>query len=198
MTTEQKSLRADARRNRNAILAAARRVFAERGFDAPLDLIAHEAGVGRGTQYRHFPTRECLIEAIFDDNFEATERMVASVEDPADGYVQILLLVVDQMIENRGFLDVFDERVVAPEVQQGYGERLLAIVRPALERAQAAGRVRCDLRVEDTLVLLRMLGAVTQPPGVGYPPALVERGIALVLESIEPDPRLPLDGSDPR
>jgi AcrR family transcriptional regulator len=70
MTTEARPLRRDAQRNRERILEAARDVFAARGFAATLDDVAHHAGVGVGTVYRRFPTKEALVEAIFTDRLE--------------------------------------------------------------------------------------------------------------------------------
>jgi AcrR family transcriptional regulator len=194
MEVDERPLRADARRNRNAILVAARAVFAEHGLDAPLELIASEAHVGRATQHRHFPTRDGLIRAIFDDNLEALEQIARDAADPADAYVALLLAVVEQMEASRGFIELFNTRVVSVEIQQEIGERFLAIVSEPLRAAQRAGRVRADLRPEDTFLVTDMLAAATRPRP-GLPAAAHARGVQLVLESIQADPRLPLDGA---
>src|ERR1700710_2460976 len=68
--TEERPLRADARRNREKVLTAARAVFSEHGRDAQMDDVARRASVGVGTVYRHFPTKEALIEALVVDSFE--------------------------------------------------------------------------------------------------------------------------------
>src|SRR3954452_2753784 len=70
IATESRPMRADARRNVERLLAVAKETFAERGADAPLEEIARRAGVGIGTLYRHFPTREALLEALLRDSFE--------------------------------------------------------------------------------------------------------------------------------
>ena len=70
MTTAERPLRADARRNRDRLVEVARSAFAERGLDAPLDDIARRAGVGPGTLYRHFPTREALLAAVYRGDIE--------------------------------------------------------------------------------------------------------------------------------
>jgi AcrR family transcriptional regulator len=72
-TATPKPLRVDAQRNRDALLATARAVFAREGTDVPLEVVAQEAGVGRGTLYRHFPTREHLLAAILRDNATVLE-----------------------------------------------------------------------------------------------------------------------------
>jgi AcrR family transcriptional regulator len=141
------------------MLAAARRVFAREGLDAPLDAIAREAGVARATQHRHFPTRESLVRAIFDDN-------------------------LDELARDRGFVDLFNHRSVADDVKQDIADRFLAIVAEPLAAAQAARRVRGDLELEDTILLVDMLGAAVGLTGPGRPDRRRDRAIALVLDAI--------------
>src|SRR6266542_643375 len=87
-------LRADARRNRERVLTAAREVFAEQGRDAQMDDVARRAMVGVGTVYRHFPTKEALIDAIAAEAFErlltAAQEQLARTDDPWDSFVQTL------------------------------------------------------------------------------------------------------------
>ena len=81
-----KSMRADARRNREAVLEAARGLFAEKGFDAQMDEIARKAKVGVGTVYRHFPTKEDLLDALIAQRFETlAERAHEAVEEAKSG-----------------------------------------------------------------------------------------------------------------
>jgi AcrR family transcriptional regulator len=188
----KKPLRADARRNRDAMLVAARKVFAEQGLDAPMDLIARTAGISRATQHRHFPTRDSLVRAIFDDNMETLERLARELEDRAGAYVELLLATVEILIRQRSFVELFDQRTVSDDVKRDIADRFLAIVAEPLRRAQEAGRVRADLRPDDTLLLLDMLGAAAHSPGPGRPADRARRGIALVLEAIDPAARLPL------
>jgi len=87
-TATPKPLRVDAQRNRDALLATARAVFARVGTDVPLEVVAQEAGVGRGTLYRHFPTREHLLAAILRDAatvLEEKARELIESPEPADG-----------------------------------------------------------------------------------------------------------------
>jgi AcrR family transcriptional regulator len=186
MSDQHERLRADARRNRDAMLAAARRVFARDGIDAPLDAIAREAGLSRATQHRHFPTRDRLIRAIFDDNLEALARIAAQTPDPADAYVATLLAVVDMLARDRGFVDVFNHRVVSDDVKQEIADRFLTILAEPLAVAQAAGRVCDELELQDTILLVDMLGAAVSLTGPARPARRRDRAIALLLRAIRP------------
>ncbi len=174
-------------------------MFAERGFDAPMELIAREAGVGRGTQHRHFPTRESLVEAIFDDRMDAIAEVVATAPDPDDAYRLLLHEVVRARVADRAFVELFDYHEFSPEgVRQELAERFLAIVGPALRRAQDAGNVRADLRPDDTMLLIDMLCAAVREPGPVRPADRAERAATLVMEAIAAKPhRLALDSISP-
>jgi AcrR family transcriptional regulator len=186
MSPEHDRLRADARRNRDAMLFAARRVFARDGIDAPLDAIAREAGLSRATQHRHFPTRDRLIRAIFDDNLDELARIAQSTPDPADAYVATLLAMVDMLARDRGFVDVFHHRVVSDAVKHDIAERFLAIIAAPLSAAQAAGRVCPDVELQDTILLVDMLGAAVSLTGPARPHRRRQRAIALLLRAIRP------------
>lgn len=188
VTAESESLlRVDARRNRDAVLAAARKVFAEQGLGAPLDAVARRAGVGRATLYRRFPTREHLVRAIFDDNIAELVRVAAQAPDPSEAYLDTLLATVEMLVEDRGFVDLFNHSAAAEEAKIEIASRFLAVVEEPLRRAQEAGRVRADLRPDDTLLLLDMVGGALQPNGPGRPPDRAERAIALLLDALKPE-----------
>src|SRR6201991_4974801 len=88
-----KPLRADARRNRERVLTAARAAFAEHGREAQMDDVARRAGVGVGTVYRHFPTKEALVNALALDLFEKLvqgAREALAIEDPWEAFTQAL------------------------------------------------------------------------------------------------------------
>jgi AcrR family transcriptional regulator len=180
-------LRADARRNRDAVLAAARKVFAEQGLGAPLDAVARRAGVGRATLYRRFPTREDLVRAIFDDNLAELARIAAEASDPSDAYLDTLLATVEMLVEDRGFVDLFNHSDAAEDVKADVASRFLAVIEGPLRRAQEDGRVRADLRPDDTLLLVDMVGGTLQPNGPGRPPDRAERAIALLLDALKPE-----------
>ncbi|MBO9532339.1 MAG: TetR/AcrR family transcriptional regulator [Solirubrobacteraceae bacterium] len=158
-------LRADARRNRDAILTAAREVFASDGLSAPLDRIAKLADVGRATLYRRFPTREDLVRAIFQDNIEELQAIANELGDAPEAFWLILEAAVQQQRDNLGLVELFT-RPPAPSASPSVG---LADVRlpwseliaGPLERAQRAGVVRPDLDPSDTGALLLMMGAMS-------------------------------------
>jgi AcrR family transcriptional regulator len=181
------SLRADARRNRDAILAAARDVFAESGLDAPLDLIAKRAGVGRATLYRRFPTREDLIGAIFDDNFELLVEVGRSSENQADSYLDILYAALDQQRASLGFNQLFSRMPPEGPAMDAIQDRWAGLIAEPLQRAKDAGIVREDLNVLDTGLLIIMIGAVTAHL-VTMPDSerQRERAITLIRDAIDP------------
>jgi AcrR family transcriptional regulator len=86
LTTSPKALRADAQRNYDAVLAAGRSVFARVGVDAPFDDVAREAGVGRGTLYRHFPTRDHLFVAILQERVDFLDAKATELLDAPDAW----------------------------------------------------------------------------------------------------------------
>ena len=154
-------LRADARRNRDALLAAARSVFASDGLEAPLDAIAKEAGVGRATLYRRFPTRDALIAAIFEDDFDVLEAASRDADDQSRRLFDILESAFEMQRQNLGFTELFTRRPPADDVLRTIGERWVAVIDPALKDAQSAGHVRPDVRTDDIGTVLLMLGVAT-------------------------------------
>jgi AcrR family transcriptional regulator len=150
-------LRADARRNRQRILKAARREFAERGLHSQIDDVAKRAKVGVGTVYRHFPTKEALLDALIRERFaeiagyalEALER-----EDAWDGFCELIWRAAARNAEDLGFCEAVastDCRAIVEETG------LMASTVELIERAKAQGRMRPDATQED--VPLMMIGA---------------------------------------
>src|SRR5215469_15731826 len=128
-------LRADARRNREKVLIAARDAFAELGFSAPLDEIASRAGVGPGTVYRHFPTKEALFEAVVQTRLEdliADARSRCDAGDPGDAFFGFLARIRE---EARAKRDLPDAIAVPGTLQAALHEAVEAL----LSRAQQAG-----------------------------------------------------------
>jgi AcrR family transcriptional regulator len=111
---ESGRLRADALRNREAVVAAARQVFAEAGLDAPLEEIARRAGVGIGTLYRRFPSRLDLVDAILTSSVEAHVRVAEealAMADPWEGFVHFLTEVGRLQASDRGLNDMMSLRL---------------------------------------------------------------------------------------
>ncbi len=159
-------LRADARRNREKVLTAARDVFSEHGRDAQMDDVARRAGVGVGTVYRHFPTKEALIEALMVAAFEA-------IADAGRGArwrsrtrgrrsARVLWRGAEIMAADRALSEVFASIPGAMETAVPTVEGLTRHDREADRRAQAAGVLRADLVVDDIPMVMCGIGSATQ------------------------------------
>ena len=166
MDAPVRPLRADAARNRDRIVDAARAAFAEAGLDVGVEEIARRAGVGKGTLYRRFPTKEALVRAIFEDLLDEVERLVAEAEavpDAWDAFARYLGASARMQASNQGFFDVVAQRLGAAALTPEQRRRVLAAAARPLRRAQEAGAVRLDLVPEDVQLMLRMVGATTRP-----------------------------------
>ncbi|MGK5115027.1 MULTISPECIES: TetR/AcrR family transcriptional regulator [unclassified Geodermatophilus] len=182
MPSHDRPLRADAQRNRDAIVAAARDVMGRRGLDAPLDEIAQTAGVGNATVYRHFPTRQGLVQAVFADGMRryasAAERAM-EVDDPWTAVRGYLTEICALQAEHRALADLVTSR----EYVDATRSVAVARLRQLLARAQAAGVLRPDLTVDDVaLVLMANAGVVRQLPERAVEAS--DRLVALLLDGL--------------
>jgi AcrR family transcriptional regulator len=196
MAAPGRPLRADAARNRTLILDAARAAFAEGGLDVGVEEIARRAGVGKGTLYRRFPTKEALVQAIFDDILTEYEELAANATehaDPGAAFADFLDAAARMQASNQGFYDVVTQRLGTSALNAGQRRRFIDAAASPLRRAQDAGRVRTDLVPEDIQLMLRMLGATTRPAMDGS--AMDDRWpryLALLLDALRPDSATPL------
>src|SRR5215468_11282248 len=147
---DQRPLRKDAERNRLRILQAAAEVFTEKGLRATLDDVADRAGVGVGTVYRRFPDKEALVEALFTDRL-----------DTVVGYAEQALAEPDPWTGLAFFLERAATVIGRDRVDQAR-TRMLPVVSAMVERAQATGQVRADLRPTDIPLTLFMLSATSE------------------------------------
>jgi AcrR family transcriptional regulator len=158
-------LRADARRNRERVLAAAREVFASCGLDAQVDDVARAAGVGVGTVYRHFPTKEALVEAVARAGYEeicAIARRALAQEDAWQAFSDFMWAGARLHRDDRAQCEI---RTARPDVMTkvaGDKRELLGIVAQLIERGQRAGVLRADLSADDMPMLWSSLGAAQQ------------------------------------
>lgn len=157
-------MRADARRNREKVLEAARAVFAADGQDAQMPDIAKRAGVGVGTVYRHFPTKEALIEALARDHFERlADGAEATAERDGDPWELLLALVHrcgEQCANDRGLAAaVAGNRDIIADVASEQ-HRLRGATTSLLERGKATGQVRQDASVDDVSMLMCSLANI--------------------------------------
>ena len=154
----QRKPRADAQRNRERVLEAAKRAFTRSGANASLDDIANEAGVGPGTLYRHFPTREELLQAVYRSEMEklaAAERKFAQSMPPIEALRAWLLLFVDAIETKQIIAPVLSTLIGDPKkVFAASHEQIHEALRALVTRAIKSGDVRRDL---DPMDLLRAL-----------------------------------------
>jgi AcrR family transcriptional regulator len=186
-------LRADAARNRQALIDAAERVFAIRGLAATLDDIAAEAGVNVATAYRHFANKHELAGAFLQQKIDqavAIAEDAAASDDPWQGLTDFFSRTLELMVANRGLQDVFTPGY-AEEWLQRLDARIEPVMRRLIDRAQQAGALRADVEPGDLGVILTMLGTVSDVPADDVD-VLLRRYLELILAGLRPSPsRLP-------
>ncbi|WP_425860422.1 TetR/AcrR family transcriptional regulator [Arthrobacter sp. TWP1-1] len=181
------ALRADAERNREAILVAARQVFAEDGSSASMNEIARRSGVSIATLFRRFPTRGQLLAAVFTEKVAAYVNAIDSALDDPDawrGFRSYLETAFEIQAENCAFTDVLTMSVPeAPEfmAEQRRASRLLPQL---VERAQATGRLRPDFVHQDVALLLLAIAGVVNATRKSAPEAW-RRVAALSIEALQ-------------
>jgi AcrR family transcriptional regulator len=190
-----RQLRADAARNRDAIVAVARGVFAEQGLAAPLETIAARAGVGIATLYRRFPTREKLVAAALTEKVaeyaEAAEQALA-VADPWVGFAGFVQRICELQASDRGLSDLLSMTLSADEqveqLRRTANDRVVTLI----ERAKADGALREDFAGEDLVLLLIATAAVMHVTRADAPGAW-RRFVALALDAFrrQDSPGLP-------
>jgi AcrR family transcriptional regulator len=182
-------MRADARRNRERILAAAREVFSEHGTDAQMDEIARRAGVGVGTLYRHFPTKHELTAELvrikLSDFAERARRRFVEDERPWESFAELLReqaeIASRDASQHRMIFALTEEAMAqaAPTVAE-----LSGAVQAFIDRAKAAGVVQDDLRVDDIRTLMCGLGSIMAADALGVMPYDWRRHMEFVLEGM--------------
>jgi AcrR family transcriptional regulator len=183
-TTNKRTARADACRNEERLLTAARATFVEKGIDASLEEIAKVAGVGIGTLYRHFPNRQALVEAILQDHLNLLVKSGAELLEAEDAY-EALVTWLNQFLEQITFyrgatlpvatavLNCASGKPSVCQTMQETGERLV-------ERAQSAGHVRDDITIADVMTMVNAVGWVAEQGEVES----AKRSLRIVLDGI--------------
>jgi AcrR family transcriptional regulator len=176
-------LRADAARNRAAIVAVARDVFAEQGLEAPLEAIAARAGVGIATLYRRFPTREKLVAAALTEKvaeYAAAAEQALADADPWAGFAGFVQRICELQACDRGLSDLLSMTLSADEHVEELRRMANHRVITLIERAKAAGGLREDFVGEDLMLLLIATAAVMHVTRPDAPDAW-RRFVALAL-----------------
>lgn len=192
--TTSKPLRRDAQRNRDLLVAAARRVFAARGLDVPLEEVAKEAGVSIGTLYNRFPTRGTLVEAALADKVawmvEQAEAAVA-MADAWEGFAWFLARCCETQAADRGYNELC-VRVLpdTPEIDRlkATGHELVVRI---LDRAQRAGQLRADFHEGDLAFILWSTTTIINATACAAPEAW-RRHLAFLLDGLRTPAAHPL------
>jgi AcrR family transcriptional regulator len=194
-TTEKQSsrpLRADARRNRERVLAAAAELFAEEGCKVQIEQVAHRAGVGVGTVCRNFPTKVDLVDAVVTQGCELLlEDARAALDDPDSGAAlrRYFVRMADFQRTHRALAEEMSAAVPASAVP--VKQELHKAVADLMAKAQDAGAIRSDIGAGDVTMLLSAISHATALTG---DPQLRERYISIVLDGLRPHEASPLPG----
>ncbi len=181
-------LRRDAERNRQRILKAASEAFNERGLEVSLDEIARYAGVGVGTVYRRFRTKEELVEALFMDRLDAVAAVADDafeVADPWSGLVSFMERMAELMAGDLGLRQMLMFAAYGRDLVAIARQRNAPLVERLVQRAQAAGQLRADVRPTDIPFIVFMLTEATHLVNAANPDVW-RRYLTLILDGMRP------------
>ncbi|HWE34519.1 MAG TPA: helix-turn-helix domain-containing protein [Solirubrobacteraceae bacterium] len=185
MATTTEPRRKDAQRNREAILTAARELFADCA-EVPMYEIARHAGVGQATLYRNFPDRRNLAAAVLAEHMERAERIATEHRDDPDAFFVLLREIVETMATSRALGQLAREDACLGSALERRRRRLAELIQEPLRVAKAAGTVRRDLTIDDVFLVVSMIkGAIERADGAAGRAAAASRGLALVLDGLE-------------
>jgi AcrR family transcriptional regulator len=189
-----RTLRSDARRNREQLVASARELFASAGVDVSVEEITRHAGLGMGTLYRHFPTKEELIDAVLEDAFAELVHLAEQAADAQDawtGFSTFLEQALALHATNRGLKDVLATREHGLRRAQAMRARLQPLLGRLIERAQVQGTLRSDFTVEDLPLVFWTAGRVIETTG-SVAPDHWRRYLGLLLDGLRAGAATPL------
>jgi AcrR family transcriptional regulator len=186
---DARALRADAARNRDTLLAVATRVFASSEAEPSMRAIAREAGVGIATLYRHFPTRESLVDAVYHDQVKRLTlgaRELLEQLPPADAMRRWMDLFGDWLATKHGMLDTLLAMIESGEIAEAQTRaELLEAITSILYAGRAASDLRADISAEDIAVSLLGIFTVAGKPGQQDQ---VSRLLNLLMDGLRPRP----------
>jgi AcrR family transcriptional regulator len=190
----RKHVRSDAKRNREQIIAAARSLLAHLGVEASVDEITRAAGVGMGTLYRHFPTKEALVDAVLEDAFDEYLGLARSALEARDAWLGLVMYLEQALAmhaANRGLKDVVEARTHGRERAAAVRRELRTLLVQVVERAHNQGSLRADFSVDDLPVLLWGGDGVIEC-GAAATPEIWRRYLGFVLDGLRADAATPL------
>jgi AcrR family transcriptional regulator len=187
-TTAERPLRRDAERNRQRILAAAARVFTERGLDATLDEVAREAGVGVGTVYRRFPDKETLISELFRERIDGLvdfAEQACAAPDPWRGLTSYLEHLAASLAGDHGLRQLMMFATYDRDQVCYARDRMRPVITRLVERAQASGDLRDDFAATDVKMIAFMLASSAEY-AAAVTPEIWRRYLALLIDGLRP------------
>ena len=187
------TLRSDARRNREKILAAASELFAEEGAGLCMDELARRAGVGHATVFRRFPSKEELVLAMFEDRLADVAQAVEEAsghEDAWEGLVEAMTYIAERQARDRGLMEAVGTDVFGSPRLRVARMRVVEPMAGLLRRTQEDGRVRTDLEPLDVFFLITAAGHAT--PCRFEVPGLWRRYLGVILDGMRPAGASPL------
>ncbi|MFI0418858.1 TetR/AcrR family transcriptional regulator [Spongiactinospora sp. 9N601] len=187
-------MRADAARNRRLLLEAATAEFAEHGMEVSIARIAARAGIGKGTVFRHFASKEHLLTAIFEHRLDQVAARGEELLDHADAGRALLTFMADTIesqAADRSFCQAVSLRKRQDARLRAASDRLVAAAQALTARAVAAGAVRDDVTGHDIVLLINAVAQATSPLGDAAP-GLWRRYLGLVFDGLRPQAAHPL------
>jgi AcrR family transcriptional regulator len=181
-------LRADAERNRQRILAAAAELFTERGLEPSLDDVARHAGVGVGTVYRRFPDKASLADALFDERIDALVALAEEAQAEPDAWAALVSFLersAEILVTNRGLRQILMFAAEGHDRGICARDRMRPAIESLIERAQADGQVRADLKPTDVPMIEFMVAAAAEYAWQ-VRPTVWRRYLALILDALRP------------
>jgi AcrR family transcriptional regulator len=193
-------LRADARRNREQIIEAARTLFLSLGPDVPMEEIARAAGVGVGTLYRRFPDRDELVKAVSLDTFSRLAELAARVEheepDPATALIRLLHSALELRLGlTTAALSAPGKRALmdSPAVTE-FRTQAITVLGRLLRRSQQQGTIRPDIGAGDVALALAVVSRLLPPAGDELGDMILRRLFTLMIDGLRATPGSPLPG----
>jgi len=188
-------LRSDARRNRARLITAAREIFASEGIEVSVREIARRAEVGMGTLYRHFPSRDDLVDAVLEDAFEEFVGIAEVALAEPDGWTGFRRFVEEGLLlhaRNRGLKEVLERRLPGKERAETMRRRIEPLIARLVTRAQEEGRLRPDFRSED-VALLFWGGDRVIELSAAVAPQLWRRYLGFLIDGLQAEAATPLE-----
>jgi AcrR family transcriptional regulator len=180
-------MRKDALRNREAILVAARELFAESRYGVSMHEVARRAGVGQATLYRNFPDRTALAAEILGEHIERVARLAGECAGEPDAFFVLLRRLVESVVDLYTLGDLAREDACMGSQLERHRQRIAELMKRPLIDAKAAGALRRDTSIEDVfLVLLMARGAMSRANGGPARGAAASRVLKLALDGLVP------------